>query len=1187
MPEYQYDAFISYRHLPLDMAIASQTQKLLESYKPPKDIGKDRAIGKLFRDQTELPTSGDLGDSLQRALLSSQFLIVVLTPQLKESKWCMEEIRSFKEAHGGQISHILPILAEGEPADSIPDILRHETRKIKRPDGTEEWAEVEVEPLCCDVRSDSVAGSLKKLKTEFLRLAAPMLGVGYDDLYRRNQRKKHRQMAIAAGASSALFAAIAIIVGYFAFQTYQAKQNFQNNLVNTYAREGASQIVSGDDEKALLYYSSALNLDSSTQAAKTGALLLLQQQGWLNRISSESGTIVAGTVYTGDNPYRGNPYTSYTEQYGDFISTANDGSSWAYSTEDTVTFYFPDEGKAVQVDRPTKLNPACSTDMESAMNQEGGFSWAGTFDKEHAAICCGGYLYLYSLDLAAGTGEITDTYDLATIFTDDVTLDALPQYCHLWIASGGHMCVVYNGVTAAVINSHNLVGSCLTSLHEAYGQNLQSVAFSKDDQYYALVYGNNIGINNPGGCVEVYDMSGNQIMATEFDSGMPLTGAVFSPDGKQIAVWGNGILTVYDCQTGMPGTATLQVSNITEMIWTEGGHLIAETGNGVLDTYVINRFEASANNEISLVEYDEPDFYAYEGPLDNGITIKRTATSVSVLDTSGNEIDSHLFLDENAPISITNRMYTDTAHGTVYMWLNVGDSLLAYKADSTGFTSSLILNTRGQSPTSVHTVHKGIIAEMSTGELFYYEDGRTEPSGIIRPSAQGDLRSIASDENGLVSFVIRDHHFTDTYHYTDYFTAELWDLNKFVMLAELENNDSEEITQLTFTDGSLAYMMDGKTKVLLLNAPEPDTQLVETLSSMTCYTLDSDQNALVAVPAFDPAALGNWSDIIGEVKEEETAEPVEEGIGQQMARILEEQGEDAWFAEYEKWWLSDAPDQLTENEVIDLADDFVSDAWRKGHEDSVKAILERAFGIISKDLEPSLVVEENLTSLLSRVPFYSPDNVALVTDYYLARVNHLEEKYNSSDDLNDLVSLYAVSLDMTRVAGIDPLDYDVFLGGILPDDEPIASFLKCNELMQNALLIGSGETAARAWNLASDLQLITRNDILFYHQCLFYDLGGLVQRGRLSEETYSTFVKNLEHHHGYRVMWLTSADLDAGLQIGDLITSVSGIYFGQWQYINYKDPFDQPAELTVLRDGSEITISLPAGWTVGGANDYE
>ena len=257
MPEQLYDAFISYRHLPLDLAVASKAQKLLESYKPPKDIGKDRIIGKIFRDQTELPTSGDLGDSLQRALRASRFLIVILTPELKESKWCMEEIRSFKEEHGGLIDHILPILAAGEPADSIPDILRHETRKILRPDNTEESVEVEVEPLCCDVRSDSVTGSLKKLKTEFLRLAAPMLGVGYDDLYRRNLRKKHRRMAIAALSSSVLFATVACIVSYFAIQTYHAKQNFQNNLVDTYAHEGASQIVSGDDEKALLYYSNA------------------------------------------------------------------------------------------------------------------------------------------------------------------------------------------------------------------------------------------------------------------------------------------------------------------------------------------------------------------------------------------------------------------------------------------------------------------------------------------------------------------------------------------------------------------------------------------------------------------------------------------------------------------------------------------------------------------------------------------------------------------------------------------------------------------------------------------------------------------------------------------------------------------------------------------------------------------
>ena len=135
MPEtYEYDAFISYRHLPLDHAVADRTQKLLEAYRPPRGLGKDR-IGRLFRDQTELPTSGDLDDALQRALASSRFLIAILSPRLKESKWCMEEIRSFKEAHGGKIDHILPVLVEGEPADSIPDGMMgldigEETRRI-------------------------------------------------------------------------------------------------------------------------------------------------------------------------------------------------------------------------------------------------------------------------------------------------------------------------------------------------------------------------------------------------------------------------------------------------------------------------------------------------------------------------------------------------------------------------------------------------------------------------------------------------------------------------------------------------------------------------------------------------------------------------------------------------------------------------------------------------------------------------------------------------------------------------------------------------------------------------------------------------------------------------------------------------------------------------------------------------
>lgn len=1213
MPEQQYDAFISYRHLPLDMAVASRAQKLLESYKPPKSISKECVIGKIFRDQTELPTSGDLGDSLQRALRSSRFLIVVLSPKLKESKWCMEEIRSFKEAHGGQIDHILPILAEGEPADSIPDILRHETRKIIRPDSTEEWAEVEVEPLCCDIRSNSVSGSLKKLKTEFLRLAAPILGVGYDDLYRRNQRKKHRHMAIVALASSALFATVTCIVSYFAVQTYQAKQSFQNNLVDLYAHEGASQIVSGDDEKALLYYSSALNLDSSTQAAKTGALLLLQQQGWLNRTSSEKGIIVGNMVYrSSDDSFFISPYAMDSSgkrfliysssryqilnedgslsdtvgEYGDFISGADDGSSWTFVNKNAVTFYFPDDGSVVQINRPKELNPSCSTDTASLGEKV--YSWAGAFDKEHAVICCGGYLYLYDLDVSAGTSKIADTYDLATIFEIDAAGNNLLQYCEMWIDSGGHMCVIYNGNTAAVVNSHNSVGSCLSSIHQSYGRNLQNVAFSKNGEYYALVYGNDIGIYNPGGCVEVYNIYGERIMATEFDGGVPLKDAVFQPDGKQIAVWGNGIFTVYDCQSGKPITAALHVPDISEIVWTDDGQLIAETGNNTLDTYVINCFEASEKSSVTLGEYYvKPDYRTLEGKLEGGITVKCTATKAAVIDQDGTEIDGRSFFDEKVPLSFIDRMYTDTGHGTVYLWFGGGNSLLAYKADKNGFTSSLILNTRGQCPTTIHSVYNGIIAEMGNGELFYFEDGKTEASGIIIPNTKGSLQSIASDENGLVSFVIRDRHFTDTYSYTNLYSAELWDLNKFVMLAELEKNSTKQISKLTFSSDCLAYTVNNETKILLLNAPKPDKQLIDTLCSMTCYTFDSDQNTLVTVPEFDPSVLGNWSGIICEVKNEAADTVEEEGIEQKMSRILNEQGEDAWFTEYEKWWRSDEPDKLSDDDIINLASDFVCDSWNRGHKSSVKAILECAFEIISRNMEPDTVTEVYLTAFLPKVLFYSPENSALVSDYYLSRLSFVEEKYNSSNDINDLIEYYALSLDASSAFGLEPPAFEAFLGEI-SDSSSIALLLKCEEMLQNQLLIGNAENAAAAWNMELNLYADgTKNDIIFANQCLLFELGSRVKLGNMSEELYSSFVEHLDYHLGCRIMWLTSADLNAGLRIGDLITSVNGIYFGQWQYVNYMDPYKLPVEVTVLRNGSELAVNLPSDWNLGGVNDFE
>ena len=96
MESNRYDAFISYRHLPLDKAVAIKLQYLLEMYKPPKGIllKNTNRIRRIFRDESELPTSGDLGADIRSALASSSFLILICSRETVQSKWCMEEVNT-------------------------------------------------------------------------------------------------------------------------------------------------------------------------------------------------------------------------------------------------------------------------------------------------------------------------------------------------------------------------------------------------------------------------------------------------------------------------------------------------------------------------------------------------------------------------------------------------------------------------------------------------------------------------------------------------------------------------------------------------------------------------------------------------------------------------------------------------------------------------------------------------------------------------------------------------------------------------------------------------------------------------------------------------------------------------------------------------------------------------------------
>ena len=96
----RYSAFVSYRHMPRDRQWAIRIMSELEAYRTPKALQSEAfpdRIGRLFRDEDEIPASTDLSDQIKDALGKSDYLIVVCSPDTPASRWVRREIELFQE----------------------------------------------------------------------------------------------------------------------------------------------------------------------------------------------------------------------------------------------------------------------------------------------------------------------------------------------------------------------------------------------------------------------------------------------------------------------------------------------------------------------------------------------------------------------------------------------------------------------------------------------------------------------------------------------------------------------------------------------------------------------------------------------------------------------------------------------------------------------------------------------------------------------------------------------------------------------------------------------------------------------------------------------------------------------------------------------------------------------------------
>ncbi len=247
----KYDAFISYRHTPLDMEFAKKVHSGLETYHIPKAVQKKtgkKRINRVFRDQEELPIGSDLNDNISTALAESEYLIVICSPDTPGSYWVSKEIETFISLHDRE--HVLAVLVAGEPDQSFPPQLLTDSEGNA------------VEPLAADVRGNTPSERNKKFKTELLRLAAPVLGCTYDDL-----RQRHRERILKRNITVAASIAVVVAAAGTAFGFYNANvADRMRNLADEKAAlaEDKSRLA---QEKTVLADEKSKLADEKTQLA--------------------------------------------------------------------------------------------------------------------------------------------------------------------------------------------------------------------------------------------------------------------------------------------------------------------------------------------------------------------------------------------------------------------------------------------------------------------------------------------------------------------------------------------------------------------------------------------------------------------------------------------------------------------------------------------------------------------------------------------------------------------------------------------------------------------------------------------------------------------------------------------------------------------------------------------------------
>lgn len=220
----RYRAFLSYSHR--DEAVVRALHRRLETFRVSRSLRDAHGhalparLAPIFRDRDELASSTQLSRSIEAALDESQALVVVCSPASAGSVHVNGEIAWFRRHHPER--PVLAFVVAGDPgadprAGIDPDAEPHRQpafplmlalADVDAPDGALG------EPLAADARPQADG-----FDAAFLKLVAGLIDVRYDDLRRREQKRRQRVFALV----SALSLLLATVFAVLAWQATRAR----------------------------------------------------------------------------------------------------------------------------------------------------------------------------------------------------------------------------------------------------------------------------------------------------------------------------------------------------------------------------------------------------------------------------------------------------------------------------------------------------------------------------------------------------------------------------------------------------------------------------------------------------------------------------------------------------------------------------------------------------------------------------------------------------------------------------------------------------------------------------------------------------------------------------------------------------------------------------------------------------